>query len=271
METLVTIPWYVWLLVPVALYIVGPPLLILATFRHEAHPCVKTVDLEQLPLPSEIQTDFDAVQAELAEDGFVPMGTFLLPSQMPNTRAVFRVFVNRAERVSAMAAWFFAIVDDRVTRHSHHVEFTTRYASGQVFNTLNTKEISVWGKLHNTVTVRVPWITNVRRLYQLHQAITSVKGPAEAKLFDLDTVYGGDSAAYVAGSMREELQHAADAGYLRLDATGSYFVATIPGAYFMTWKQLPPFKQLVALSQRRKAEQLLAEIGPTAAADLSGR
>jgi hypothetical protein len=255
-----------WLLIPglVALLYLGTPLLIWKTFRIEETPTVQRIDPASLPLPSEVQQHLDAVGAELDGLGFENRATLLLPSATPNVISLLRVFVNRTEKVSAMANSMIATIKsdagDQV-RHRPYVEFTTRYHDGQVFNTLNSAAAGSFPPKPQTLTTRVPWVQDVTKLYKTHDAITAAKSGGARKFLRLDESFAGDEIAFLQACMKEELQHATQAAYVRLGPGNTCYVATLPGAYLMTWKELPPFKQLRAYFGRRRTQRLLDEIG----------
>jgi hypothetical protein len=260
-EWITGIHWGYWVLFGICAYIFCLPLLLLNFFRIESNPTLQLLDPDELPLPPIVQQHLDAVETDLNDAGFEPVGTLLLPRPLPNACGVLRVYVNRATRESAMATSMFGLVGERVNRHIQYVEFTTRYADGRVFNTLNSKEAGSLPFPSHVSTTRIPWATEVAHLYRLHRTITTEKGPAGPKVLRLDANHDGDVVGYIQSAMREELEYAASAGYLRLIPSGSHYWPTIRGAYLMTWQQLPPFKQLLAAYDRRRVKDLLAQIG----------
>jgi hypothetical protein len=264
MEWITSVHWGDWVIIGVAVYFFGTPLLFMPFFRIEAKPTLQLVVPEELLLPSVVQQHLDAVETELDRRGFVNSGTLLVPSAVPSAISVLRIYINRASRVSAMANSVFTINKTKYGVHINrvqYVEFTTRYANGEVFNTLNPKVGGLFPIPPRTLTVRVPWITDVGQLYEIHEAITAAKGPAGPKVLRLDAAYGGDIMAFVQGCACEELEQASAAGYLKLLTSGSHYRPTIYGAYRMTWKQLSPIRQLLARLDRRRAESLFREIG----------
>ena len=261
MEWLTGIHWGYWILFAAGVYFVGVPLLILPTFRIEANPTLQIVNPAELPLPGIVQQHLDAVETDLQQSGFAAVETVLLPCPLPNASAVLRVYVNRATQEAAMANSVFGMAGGHVNRHVQYVEFTTRYVDGHVFNTLNSSEPGSFPIPSHVLTVRIPWMTDVRRLHKIHQAITAAKGPAGPKQLRLDATFDGDVLAFIQACMREEMEHARSVGYLQLTASASHYRATLLGAYLMTWRQLPPIKQLLMRRDRRRVEALLREFG----------
>jgi hypothetical protein len=256
--------WWFVILGLVALFYLAIPLVVWKSFRIEGTATIVPIDPADLPLPSDVRQHLDAVGDELQQLGYESRATLLLPSATPNVISLLRVFVNQSENVSAMANSMIVTVKaergDQV-RHQPYVEFTTRYVDGSVFNTLNSEAAPSFPPPAQVLTTRVPWIKEVTKLCQTHEAITTARSGGLRKILRLDESFGGDEIAFLQACMKEELQRATEAGYMRLVPGGTHYVATLPGAYWMTWKELPPFKQLLARRSRARAKRLLAEVG----------
>jgi hypothetical protein len=252
--------WLGILAAVVAVYLFATPLLVLFTFKSEAHPTIEAVDPEALPLPTAVAEHLDSVELSLQGVGFEPRGVFYLPQQMANTRVIGSLLVNRTTSESAAAITIYAGSNDR-WQVMQYVEFTTRYRDGRVINTGNPNQVSAFKPRPNVLTTYIPWLDDPQELYEAHRAITAVKGGGSPKELRVDTQFGGDGRAYIAWTMGDELEAAAKDGYLRLNGSGSHYVATIKGAYLMTWKQLQPFKFLLARARDRRARRILAEAG----------
>jgi hypothetical protein len=262
MNSLLTNFWMYLLLFCVCGYVFALPLLIWATFKHEANPTLQTVDPDELPLPAVVQQHFDAAHPALEEAGFAPEGTLLLPQNMPNVRCLLRMYVNRAAKQSAMVTSIFGLIGEQGCSHVKYVEFCTRYMDGSEINTSNASTGGgAFPPNPTSQMVHIPWIENVGQLYRIHQLLAAFKPPSAQRVVRLESTYDGNLPVYVAGCMRDELEYARQTGYLRLTSGGDEYRATFKGAYLMTWKQLPPFKSLVMYARRKRAENLLASIG----------
>ena len=77
----------------------------------------------------------------------------------------------------------------------------------------------------------------------------------------LDESFGGDEVAYLQACMKEEFEHATKIGYMRLGLGETFYRPTLRGAYLMTWKELPPFKQWRARRARAWAERIMEDAG----------
>jgi hypothetical protein len=145
--------------------------------------------------------------------------------------------------------------------HQAYVEFTTRYEGGETFNTHNASVPSSFPPAPKTLTVRVPWIVDVKQVFKIHEAVSAAKGGTGRKVLRLDDKFGGDEVTYVQDCMHEELEHASENGYWQRSASNTHYVPTIRGAYFMTWKQLAPIKQVRAYFARLRTQRMLRELG----------
>ncbi len=261
MDSLVGNGWIVLLCLAAAGYVFGVPLLILVTFRQDAHPVLQAVDPAELSLPSEAQDYQDLVRDGLESAGFQVEGSYLMPQQMENVRAILALFVNRSTMESAMAVTIYALAGSGWKLQTQYVEFNTRYRSGREINTGNTGEISTFPTPPNTLATHISWITDPLELYRVHQAITSAGGEGSEKELRLDAKYRGDAATYLSEAIRGELEAACADGYIRLSSDGDSYKSTFVGAYLMTWTQLPPFKWFLAYSHRARVKRFLAELG----------
>jgi hypothetical protein len=256
--------WWIFIPILVALFYLAIPLLIWKTMRLEATPTIQRIDPAELPLPETARQHLDTVDAELRGLGFESRATLLLPSATPNVISLLRVFVNPTQKCSAMANSMISRVkteSGEQVRHHPYVEFTTRYQDGQVFNTNNSAAGGSFPPAPQSQTTRVPWIQHVPTVHLIHDAITTAKNGAAQKVLRLDESFAGDEVAYLQACMKEEFENATKAGYLWLRRDGTAYLATVRGAYLMTWKELPPIKQWLAWRRRARAERLLREVG----------
>jgi hypothetical protein len=258
MESVLSDWWIVGLGAAAAVYVFGLPLLILATFRHEANPVVEAVDAEELP--TAVRAHLDHARDSLAEVGFEPVQTCLLPQAMANVRYVLTVFVNRATKEAAAAVTVFTLASNQWSLQLQYVEFSTRFRGGRVINTGNPQVVGAFPARECHLTTHIPWISDPLALYLVHGAIVAAKGDGGERELRLDTHYRGDALAFVNGGMRDELEGARDAGYLWLTTDGAHYRATFKGAYLMTWTQLPPFKGFLIRRRRRQVRRFLAEL-----------
>jgi hypothetical protein len=259
METFFSEWWPIVLGAAAAAYVFGVPLLILATFWHEANPVVEAVDPDE-SLPSAVREHLDHVRDCLVAVGFEPQKTCLLPQAMADVRSLLTVFANRPQKQTAAAVTIFSFVNNQWSLRMQYVEFSTRFRSGRVINTGNPQVVGAFPVRESCVTTHIPWISDPLLLYHVHEVIVAAKGDGGERELRLDTHYRGDPLAFINGGLRDELEAARDAGYLRLTADGGHYRTTLKGAYLMTWKQLPPFKGLFVRNRHRQVKRFLSEL-----------
>jgi hypothetical protein len=257
--------WW-WLLIPapVMLFYLGIPLLIWKAHRFEETPTIQRIDPGTLPLPADVQQYLDFVATDLQKIGFESRATLLLPSATPHVISLLRMFVNPTEKCSAMANSMIATIKtsegDRVN-HQPYVEFTTRFDDGKVFNTNNSSLLSSFPPAPKVLTTRAPWVPDPTMLHIAHDLITRSRSDGARRVVRLDEAFGGDEVAYLQACMKEEYEHATKIGYMRLGLGETFYRPTLRGAYLMTWKELPPFKQWRARRARAQAERIMEDAG----------
>ena len=247
-----------WIAAGVVFLFFGTPLWVLKSFRAEAHPTVEPLS-SNTPLPGSVEELIDSLETELKPRGFTSEGSFFLPRQTHNVRTLLTLLVNRATQEGVMGVVMYARINDG-WRQSHFIEFFTRYANGQEIDTINSPLVPAFPGRPHTLSVYVPWITDVGELYRVHQSLAAAKGPPGAKALKLDAVYHGDPIAYVAGVLRDSYESAVQRGYLRLTSDGSHYRPTFIGAYRMAWKLLQPMKSIIVIYRRHHVQRILAEL-----------
>lgn len=266
------------------LYVFGLPLVTLFTFRSEANPTFEQVG-EGVSFPEDIERHFEVARAHFARLGFEELDTLFLPHQMDNVKAIVRMFVNRPEQDSAMAVAMYGLIGDQWQLQTQYVEMNTEYRDGTVVDTQNSPNVGAFPTpAHKTVTI-APWLTDISELYRAHQAICRFVARGKTKELKLETVHKNDIVADLTSGMIDEFEHARAAGYLRYSAaretwpqeannTNPYqspesapaiaqYVATIKGAYMMSWNEMWPFKSLNRSRHYGRAKRLLmqADVG----------
>lgn len=230
-----------------------------------AEPRLALFDPAVTPPPRELADLFDETDADLTELGFRCLAGVVMPDPLPNVKSIVQLFANESTRDAAMVAAIFAAVPgQQQTLQTFYVEFLTRFDSGQVslVQTNNSQELGSFPELPGEHTVKFPHIEDTARLYRLHQAAVQRFQPTGRRIVRVLDEFHGDVLAYLREAVfRDEYEKAVGIGYLRYDASGRCFRATIRGAYLMTWKELWPIKPIRRALVRRNARRLEAELG----------
>jgi hypothetical protein len=225
----------------------------------QAIPEVQIVD-ESNPLPKDVNRKFSRADAQLVKLGFRVKDTCLVPQAVKNITTILRLYLNYTQLDAAMTVTMFSNVDGAWTEKTHYVEFNSRLQNGREINTSNTGEISSFKTPSDTFSTHTPWIRNLSKLYKAHQGFVSQQSKGVPKVLRIQSEFNGNSARYVAAGVIHELESARKDGYLRLAPNKKHYLATIKGAYLMTWCELPPFKQIVRARKHAAARQRLNSI-----------
>jgi len=255
------LPHLYWILpAAFACYLLVVPLLILATFRHDAEPALEYVD-DDTPLPADVDQHFFEVEDALESLGFKIDDMMYLPRQTDNVRVILQLFIHHKDRTAAMGVTMFTLVNGVWSVGNQYVEFTTRHHNGFTVNTSNSSEIGAFPPSETTITSWLSCLDDIPQLYSAHCAISDLHVTHKSRVLRLESDFNGDAALYIAACMKEEFQHAEEIGYLRLTSDTIAYRATFIGAYKMTWKQLPPFKGMIRTRMTRQALNRLANAG----------
>lgn len=247
--------YYDWLLaVPllgVGLFLVTP-LIVRGTWRMATHPDFKQLDLKAID-PA-IARFLAGHAATLLELGFDEPTHLRLPNAAPNLTGYLIVMVNRRTGDKVMVT---VLIADTVPRSEMwYVEFSTRYDSGEVFDTLNASELNPFPPGPQAVRTQVPGVRDVGDLLDLHRFVQAKHAPA------------GTPWVYEPGTVVEYLTEYAWSkpfdrqvarGTLYVNASGDAYRMTILGAYRIVSGLLQPIKALRELAMRREERRILSE------------
>src|SRR5258707_11426229 len=129
--------FFIWPLALLAVYYLGFPLLIRLQQRFPAHPKLMELDFEKI---DSSLGDFLMTQTKaLFEIGFDEPTLVQIPNSAPHVNSYLIMLVNRHTGDKAMVT---AIVSQGlVPLQVLYLEFSTRFDSGEVFDTHNATEI----------------------------------------------------------------------------------------------------------------------------------
>jgi len=244
----------------VLVYVFGSPLLILSSFRQDAHPKIERVS-ETTNLPTFVSKQFDEADIDLRDSGFQLEDTLFLPQQTDNILIVLRLYTNRTAKDSAIVVTMVALIDKSWQVANQYCEFSSHFRDGSDFNTNNSGEVSAFRTPANTTTTRAPWIAECGDLYRAHCLIMKSEAGSKEKELRLLTKFNEDAVAFLKFAMEDEMERAVSDGYIKLGEGEGHYVPTFSGAYKMAWGQLWPFKRFVVATSDRKCRARLANAG----------
>lgn len=247
---------FVWLIVLIpAFYLVVP----IFVWQHPfpAHPKLEQLDFEKI---GRSRADFLLKQtAGLYALGFEEPTLVRMPNAAPNVTTFLIMLVNRQRGDKAMVT---AIVGRAgpVALETRYVEFSTRFDSGAVFNTLNSSELLAFPPGPQTVRTQVPSIHEIEKLYELHQFVMNKHNIDGKKV-----VYEpGQALDYlVRYALQEVYERQIKRGRLYFDENKDAYCTTLKGAYLLTWGLTQPFKLFRVLTMHLREKRILEEFDET--------
>ena len=234
----------------VLLYILGP-VIVWLTQKQAANPQLMDYS-SALNQPSfRMLASFCSI---MQSAGFEFAGVFGLVGQTSNVNAYMACVVHRRNKETGTAIFVHA---PTAPAHSKLVlEFSTRFADQSSITTSNSRTPSVLSRADNKPVYKFPAVQDPLRLYHLHQQLVARDKPGFAK----DIAPQGGEAARIVEGMQEDYRVQLQTGMLKLDYANKFYRPTLLGAFCMTWKLLPPFKQLAEESLENAAGKLLRSL-----------
>ncbi len=138
------------------------------------------------------------------------------------------------------------------------VEFTAELSGGRVFDVNNSVAVPILAARSGHDVYRLPEVRDPIRLYHIFEILLRRRfGSSTLRQREI----AADPARFLADVIDAEYHGQMEAGYYRFDEGSRRWRPTLRGACLMTWKMLPPFKQLIKAAVRRRARRILREIG----------
>src|SRR6266542_4426147 len=241
-----------WLLTFIPAYYFGVPLLIRRQQRFPAHP--KVLELDFYKMDPALARFLMSQTTALFALGFEEPTLVQLPNPAPNVTTYLIMLVNRhtGDKVMVTAILGHGLVPLQTL----YVEFSTRFETGEMFDTSNCAELGAFRLSPKTVRTKVPSVTDPAELYRIHKFVMNkhsahgnkvVYEPGQALDYLIRVVH--------VGCYEEQVQR----GWLFYDEENDLYRTTIKGAYLIVWGLMQPFKTLRTLALHRRARKILAE------------
>lgn len=230
----------------------GMPLLILATSRMQAELVTTRFYLDKLR--PEVQEHLLKSVGQLKALGFAVETCLMLPASAPNLRTHLILLTRRETGDKAMVTAIISTESGAARIQTNYTEFSTRFASGRLVDTMNGTTIGSFDPLPHETKVAFAGEQDLARLYALHRFVIEkvVAIPPD----DTPQVYPqGEAERYMAEIWKKGFEEQVERGVMRFD--GKSFRPTLRGAYKMTWRQLPPLAQHLARKRDQRAAELL--------------
>jgi hypothetical protein len=233
-------------------YYLGTPLLIYTGNKLQAELLTTPFHLEKL-VP-DVQEHLTRNIAILTSLGFSVEASVMMPETAPNMRTYMVMMANRNTGEKSNITAILATPPGATPILNFYTEFTCRYASGKIVDTMNSNVIGSFDPLPHETKITFAGQQDLELLYQLHQYI--VRHVAQVKPDDTPHMYPpGGAESYLREIWRKGFDEQVEAGIMRCD--GNYYRPTFFGAYKMTWRLLFPKAQQLAAQRDRRANEIL--------------
>src|SRR5881394_2428444 len=144
------------------------------------------------------------------------------------------------------------------------VEFTAELPDGRMLDVNYSVTIPIFAPRPGRQVYRFPEVRDPLRLHKIYRVLFRRQfGSSTLRQRDI----ASDPARFLAEVMDAEHRAQMEAGYYRFDERARRWRPTLRGAFVMTWRMLPPFKQIIKAGVRSRARRALGEIamdGPDA-------
>lgn len=244
--------WLLWLLALIPAFYLLVPLVIWPWMRFPAHPDIKELDTRTLQ--KSLRQFLMTQTNDLFELGFEEP-TMAKVAGAPMVTTYLIMLVNRKTGDKAMVT---AMVAPGATtmRKNLYLEFSTRFQTGEIFDTLNTTELLALPPEPQAVRTQVPSVIDPKELYDLHRFVMrkhNIRSPKE--LYD-----EGEGLKYLVRSVFiESYEKQVDRGWLHYDERRDSYRPTFKGIYLIMWGLMQPMKAFRTLAMRRRAKAILDE------------
>jgi len=250
-----------FLLIPlglvVAFYLIIP-LILRSQQRYPASPQLLEMRFESLK-PSLAKFLMTRTHA-LFELGFEEATLVKIPDPAPHVRTYLVMLVNRPAGDKAMVTAIVGDAGPGARKQTLYVEFSTRFETGEVFDTHNADELNAFPPAPLAVRTQTPSVLDPAELYHLHRFVMKKHDVRSAK-----TLYErGQSLDYlVRFAFVKSYEEQVKRGWLWYDEADDSYRMTILGSYLICWGLLQPFKAFRRLALQSRERRILAEFDAT--------
>lgn len=241
-------------------YLLGPFLVMFST-RFQLDPEIEPFDPEGVKFPMIAREHFVRSQWQLQELGFVPVEWMLLPATIPHLTTIAALFHKPSQSELAMATVIFADSPQVTIQTVTFVEFNLDFSSGTNVVVSNANALSSFATPEHVVKYQFPGNQDLKSLYEIFQRVAARSGSPRLRVDPLVTRHRGNAIDLIREDMLRELNREVDRGWMFVNHLTNQFCFRVPGAFRATWMELPPFKQIRLIANRRRNRELLTELG----------
>src|SRR6266576_722055 len=245
----------------VAFFMIVLPLITWLRMGEDAAPRFKPFDANKYPNPPEVAAflrdnvaGLEGAQfRQVADLARTSGGLFLLVTRV--------VLLQHPEGETATIAMMYS---EKTGAALPMVEFTAELPDGRMLDVNNSVTIPIFAPRPGREVYRFPEVRDPLRLHKIYGVLVRRQfGSSTLRQRDI----ASDPARFLAEVMDAEHRAQMEAGYYRFDERARRWRPTLRGAFVMSWRMLPPFKQIIKAGVRSRARRALGEIamdGPDA-------
>jgi hypothetical protein len=242
--------WWVPFLIPAAY--LGFPILVYFSQKLPGDPEFEAIRLDEMD--RKIAKFIMNKTQVLLDIGFAEPVLFNLPSAAPNVDIYGLMLVNRPTGDKAMVTVIIGTAVESLS--TYYVEFSTRFDSGELFDTLNSKELNAFlpGKL--TTRTQTPSVQDPEELFRLHTYVMEKANPTGQKWVYKE----GEGLDYLAEyAFAKTFDEQVARGWLKHNKMSDTYSPTLYGAYRMAWGLMIPMSTFRRWRIRSREKAILAE------------
>jgi hypothetical protein len=249
LSQLLDVLWWL-LLIPAAMYIAGP-IVIWLTFKQRAYSHNELLDPEELP--EAVRQAFFQYTPALVRQGFTAIGYVKQTGSVANVHAYMACWEHQTR---GQSAGILAVVPAvGLTKYSLEYETLTS-PDCKVVLTSNSTMATVFESTDRRDVVYLSWVQSADELYRVHLH-------RDAKLLDPAATRCLATADGVVDAITDgtyyQLREQARLGLMRETSKAGVFRLTPLGALKITYRLLPPLKQLRFAHAKERAQQAYEE------------
>ena len=220
-------------------------------------------------LPRELAATFQFAGGQLQRLGFALVGYVAHRVAATQQTGHIALWSNAAMRDSAqiIAVRTPDPLKPGTMRTTALVTYRTDFTDEKLIATTNTRTPGVFPADPDADSIVCAGIDDLELLYRVHRARVDRWGARRTAT--LERV--GDAVACLADEHKTMFERLSRFGYYELDPTGQTYRLTIKGGFLTVWRLLPPWRQIRRVLRRRKANQVLRELGFGSLDELAGQ
>jgi uncharacterized protein DUF4253 len=247
-----------WLVILFSPYWLGP-IVVWLTQKVGTRPVFEPFTPGRHVVPDDVATSFRHTCDALATEGFRVVADLYQAGQVKHVSTRVALLEHPATAELALAvAMFTAAHPARLV--ASYAELPTKFRDGRTLSIHNSPRPGSFTPPRSRVVVQLPIVRDPARLCRITRAYRDrhYRG-VERVPFERQ----GDAAGFLGEAMVRELTEQVEAGTWRRDERAGVFRPTFASAWVMTWQALPPFGTLRRRRLRRRAAEILRELGMT--------